>query len=66
MLDAYLALDPNSRVACETMIKNNMVFIAGKRRFKKARIFTKNYWKWIDSKKFCSEVLAKHKTKNVF
>ena len=29
MLDAYLAEDPNSRVACETMIKNNMVFIAG-------------------------------------
>ena len=29
ILDAYLALDPNSRVACETMIKNNMVFIAG-------------------------------------
>src|SRR6056300_177677 len=29
ILDAYLALDPNSRVACETMIKNNMVYIAG-------------------------------------
>ena len=29
VLDAYLAQDPNSRVACETMIKNNMVFIAG-------------------------------------
>ena len=29
VLDAYLAVDPNSRVACETMIKNNMVFIAG-------------------------------------
>ena len=29
ILDAYLAEDPNSRVACETMIKNNMVFIAG-------------------------------------
>ena len=29
VLDAYLAEDPNSRVACETMIKNNMVFIAG-------------------------------------
>ncbi len=24
VLDAYLAEDPNSRVACETMIKNNM------------------------------------------
>ena len=29
VLDAYLSEDPNSRVACETMIKNNMVFIAG-------------------------------------
>ena len=29
VLDAYLAEDPNSRVARETMIKNNMVFIAG-------------------------------------
>ena len=29
ILDAYLAEDPNSRVACETIIKNNMVFIAG-------------------------------------
>ena len=29
VLDAYLAEDPNSRIACETMIKNNMVFIAG-------------------------------------
>ena len=27
VLDAYLAEDPNSRVACETMIKNNMVKI---------------------------------------
>ena len=29
VLDAYLTEDPDSRVACETMIKNNMVFIAG-------------------------------------
>jgi S-adenosylmethionine synthetase len=29
VLDAYLKEDPNSRVACETMIKNNMVYIAG-------------------------------------
>ena len=29
VLDAYLTKDPNSRVACETMIKNNMVYIAG-------------------------------------
>ena len=29
VLDAYLSEDPNSRVACETMIKNNMVYIAG-------------------------------------
>src|SRR6056300_1974186 len=29
ILDAYLAEDPNSRVACETMIKNNIVYIAG-------------------------------------
>ena len=29
VLDAYLAEDRNSRVACETMIKNNMVYIAG-------------------------------------
>ena len=28
VLDAYLTEDPNSRVACETMIKNNMVYIA--------------------------------------
>ncbi|MDA7747921.1 hypothetical protein N8916_02610, partial [Gammaproteobacteria bacterium] len=28
-LDAYLTEDPDSRVACEAMIKNNMVFIAG-------------------------------------
>ena len=27
VLDAYLAEDPNSRVACETMIKNNMVLM---------------------------------------
>ena len=29
ILDAYLTEDPNSRVACEAMVKNNMVFIAG-------------------------------------
>jgi S-adenosylmethionine synthetase len=29
ILDAYLREDPNSRVACETMIKNNLVIIAG-------------------------------------
>ena len=29
VLDAYLELDTDSRVACETMIKNNMVYIAG-------------------------------------
>ena len=29
VLDAYLTEDPNCRVACETMIKNNMVYIAG-------------------------------------
>ena len=29
VLDAYLTEDPNSRVACDTMIKNNMVYIAG-------------------------------------
>jgi S-adenosylmethionine synthetase len=29
VLDAYLELDADSRVACETMIKNNMVYIAG-------------------------------------
>ena len=29
ILDAYLSADPESRVACETMIKNNLVFIAG-------------------------------------
>ena len=29
VLDAYLSEDPNSRVACETMIKNNLVIIAG-------------------------------------
>ena len=29
VLDAFLNEDPNSRVACETMIKNNLVIIAG-------------------------------------
>ena len=29
ILDAYLSEDPKSRVACETMIKNNLVFVAG-------------------------------------
>jgi len=29
VLDAYLKEDPNSRVACETLIKNNMVIVAG-------------------------------------
>ena len=29
ILDAYLKEDPNSRVACETMIKNNLVIIGG-------------------------------------
>ena len=29
VLDAYLAEDPNSRVACETLIKNNTVIVAG-------------------------------------
>ena len=29
VLDAYLEDDPNSRVACETLVKNNLVVIAG-------------------------------------
>ena len=29
ILDAYLKEDPNSRVACETLIKNNIVVVAG-------------------------------------
>ena len=29
ILDAYLENDPNSRVACETLIKNNIVIVAG-------------------------------------
>ena len=29
ILDAYLIEDPNSRVACETLVKNNMVIVAG-------------------------------------
>ena len=29
ILDAYLKEDPNSRVACETLIKNNLVVVAG-------------------------------------
>ena len=29
ILDAYLENDPNSRVACETLIKNNLVVVAG-------------------------------------
>ena len=29
ILDSYLALDPNSRVACETLVKNNTVIVAG-------------------------------------
>ena len=29
ILDSYLAKEPNSRVACETLIKNNTVIVAG-------------------------------------
>ena len=29
VLDACLKVDPNSRVACETLIKNNTVIVAG-------------------------------------
>ena len=29
ILDAYLKEDPSSRVACETLVKNNMVIVAG-------------------------------------
>ena len=29
ILDAYLAGDPESRVACETLVKNNEVIVAG-------------------------------------
>ena len=29
ILDSYLTQDPNSRVACETLIKNNTVIVAG-------------------------------------
>ena len=29
ILDSYIAQDPNSRVACETLIKNNTVIVAG-------------------------------------
>jgi len=29
ILDAYLKEDPDSRVACETLIKNNIVVVAG-------------------------------------
>ncbi|MFA5253030.1 MAG: S-adenosylmethionine synthetase N-terminal domain-containing protein, partial [Phycisphaerae bacterium] len=29
ILDAMLAQDPKSRVACETMVKNDMVIVAG-------------------------------------
>ena len=29
ILDSYLVQDPNSRVACETLIKNNTVIVAG-------------------------------------
>ncbi len=29
ILDAYLAADPASRVACETLVKNNIVILAG-------------------------------------
>ncbi len=29
ILDSYLAQAPNSRVACETLIKNNTVIVAG-------------------------------------
>ena len=29
ILDAYLADDPESRVACETLVKNNQVIVAG-------------------------------------
>ena len=29
VLDAHLALDPDSRVACETLVKNDLIVIAG-------------------------------------
>jgi len=34
VLDAMLAQDPDSRVACETMVKNNVVMLAGEIRSK--------------------------------
>ena len=32
VLDAMLAQDPESRVACETLIKNSLVVLAGEMR----------------------------------
>ncbi|MCK6516596.1 S-adenosylmethionine synthetase N-terminal domain-containing protein, partial [Myxococcota bacterium] len=29
VLDAYLAQDPHARVACETLVKTGVVFVAG-------------------------------------
>ena len=32
VLDAYLTIDPHARVACETLVKDNQVIVAGEVR----------------------------------
>ena len=39
ILDAYLAGDPESRVACETLVKNNEVIVAGEITSSSRRFF---------------------------
>ncbi len=39
VLDAFLALDPNARVACETLLANDLVVVAGEFKAKSQDIF---------------------------
>ncbi len=48
ILDALLEQDPHSRVACETLIKSGLVFIAGE-------ISTRG---WVDTEQLAREVIA--------
>ena len=48
ILDECLKSDPNSRVACETLIKNNTVIVAGEIT-SKAYVWNRNVLNWIKS-----------------
>ena len=45
VLDAMLKDDPDSRVACETLVKDNLVVLAGEGRLD-------GDWNWVDDHKF--------------